>query len=390
MASAAWANPYALHPWFKMPSLKRKDLSSDEEDAPSPPARAASLEPSRRSLSPAPSPKRRRCDPLESGMSQLTLDGRAVPPSTPPFAPGQYPYPTHVNASPAPAPAAATVYPPFLPTVQLPTTPNPNSAPAAPLWADGPHAPNVTHLPDAGASASSVVLPGSVEEPTSPQTVVEEEADAPEVKMKVPSWYEVEKDRTLSSSHASTSASFTAHRRPPRPTVTDASSSSSSSAYSSASSSRSGSAGIVITDLEGSDSEDEDEDSKTKPAADADTPPQFTISSALLDRLPKPVQALGPLAPETNPGNALVLYRPLPLPSTARVEEAEEDEEKENRGVRTPQMEAEDAPRIEEVVETEDVPIAEEEMPVDDQIEFTPIVQSVGDPQDEPMDVEML
>ncbi|KAL7281283.1 hypothetical protein ACG7TL_004592 [Trametes sanguinea] len=389
MASAAWANPYALHPWFKMPSLKRKDLSSDEEDAPSPPGRAASLEPSRRSLSPGPSPKRRRCDPLESGMSQLTLDGRAVPPSPSPFAPGQYPFPsTHVNASPAPAPAAGTVYPPYLPTVQLPTTPNPTSAPAAPLWADAPHMPNVTTLPDAGAGA--VVLPGSVEEPTSPQTVVEEEADAPEVKMKVPSWYEVEKDRTSSPSHASTSASFTAHRRPPRPTVTDVSSSSSSSVYSSASSSRSGSAGIVITDLEGSDSEDEDAGSKPKPAADADTPPQFTISSALLDRLPKPGQTLGPLAPESNPGNALVLYRPLPLPSEARVEEVEEDEDKENRGARTPQMEAEDAPQIEEVVETEDVPIAEEEMPVDDQIEFTPIVAPVGDPQDEPMDVEML
>ncbi|CDO76709.1 hypothetical protein BN946_scf184796.g3 [Trametes cinnabarina] len=332
-----------------MPSHKRKDPSDDEDDAP------ASLQPSRRSLSPAPSPKRRRCDPLE-------------------------------RAAAAPAATSPAAYPPFAPTIQLPTTPNPTTTPAAPLWAEGPHIPNVTHLPNAGASA--VVLPGSVEEPTSPQTVMEEEADAPEVKMKVRSWYELEKDRTSSPSHASSSASFTAYRRPPRPTVTDASSSSSSSARSSASSSRSGSAGIVITDLDGSDSEDEEDDgSKVKSSADADAPPEFTISSALLDRLPKPVQTFGPLAPEANPGNALVLYRPLPLPSEARVEESE-DEEKENRGARAPQMAEDDAPRIEEVVE--DVPIAEEEMPVDDQIEFTPIVDGAGEPMDEPMDVEML
>ncbi|KAI0829659.1 hypothetical protein BC628DRAFT_1358139, partial [Trametes gibbosa] len=86
MASTAWANPYELHPWFKMPSLKRKDVSSDEEDVPAVPARGASYE-LRRSLSPAPSPKRRRCDVLESGLSQLTLHGRPIPQSPAHFTP---------------------------------------------------------------------------------------------------------------------------------------------------------------------------------------------------------------------------------------------------------------------------------------------------------------
>ncbi|KAI8993769.1 hypothetical protein BD414DRAFT_480405 [Trametes punicea] len=351
MTSTAWADPYYLHPWFRMPSLKRKELSSDEEDAPTTPLRAASVE-SRRSLSPAPapSPKRRRCDVLESGMSQLTLDGRPIPSSSASFIPGQFasrpppPSPPPLDASTAAATAA--VYPPIAPTVHFPDTATTASQSAAPLWADGPHAPNVTHLPNANGTAT-VIRPESVEEPTSPETIAEEVPEVPEVSMKVPSWYEIEKDR------------------------------------------------IVITDLEGSDSEEDEDDDrgKSQPAApaviedaDADAP-QFTISSVLLDRLPKPGTPFGPLAPKSNSSNALVLYRPLPLPREPR---SDADEDKENRDVRTPTVEEEDAPRIEEVVETEDVPIAEDEVPMDDLIEFTPILESVSEPQDEPMDIEML
>ncbi|KAI0334952.1 hypothetical protein GY45DRAFT_1317396 [Cubamyces sp. BRFM 1775] len=366
MTSTAWANPYYLHPWFKMPSLKRKDLSSDEEDASTTPIRAASLEP-RRSLSPAPSPKRRRCDVLESGMSQLTLDGRPIPPSPAHFAPGQFPSAT--------TPAAAF---PTAPTVQFPDAPQPS----IPQWTDARLAPNVTQLPIT-AAPTSVVLPGSVEEPTSPEAVVEEDAEVPEVSMKVPSWYEIEKDRT---STLPPSSSPPIARRPPRPTVVDASSSGSSR------SSESGDTGIVITDLEDSDSEDSDAAAaasakarSTSTAADADgDSPQFTISSALLDRLPKP-HTLGPLAPESSSAhNALVLYRPLPLPVKA-------DDGDADRDTRTPREER-SSPSIEEaVVETEDVPIMEDEpIPMDDQIEFTPIVESVGEPADEPMDIEML
>ncbi|KAI0769302.1 hypothetical protein BD413DRAFT_604907 [Trametes elegans] len=322
-SAAAWANNHALHPWFKMPSLKRKDLSSDEEDATTTPVRAASYGP-RRSLSPAPapSPKRRRCDVLESGMSQLTLDGRPIPQSPAHFAPGQLPIPPPYNAAGAPAGF------PTPPTIHVPDTPA-AAQPAPPLWADVnagagayPHAPNVTAIPPnlAPPPSAAVVLPGSVEEPTSPVAAAgaELEPDAPEVAMRVPSWYEIEKDR------------------------------------------------IVITDLEDSDQEEQEADG-----------PRFTISSALLDRLPKP-HALGALAPEANPTNALVLYRPIGPPAPSREEEEEEED------ARTP----EDTPRIEEL---EDVPIAEDtEMPVDERIEFTPIVNAVGEPADEPMDIEML
>ena len=136
-ATATWANPYSLHPWFRMPSQKRKEFS-DDEDAPS------TFYESRRSLSPTPSPKRRRCDVLENGMSQLTLDGRPIPPSA-----------TTASAS--------------YPTVLFPVTPVASHPP--PLWADPSQlsGPNVTHIPT--SAAATVVLPGSVEAPTSPETV---------------------------------------------------------------------------------------------------------------------------------------------------------------------------------------------------------------------------
>ncbi|KAI0645402.1 hypothetical protein C8Q79DRAFT_911263 [Trametes meyenii] len=293
-----------------MPSLKRKDASSDEEDAPpATPIRAASYG-ARRSLSPAPSPKRRRCDVLENGLSQLTLDGRPIPPSSAQFASGQLHSPFSSGRN-------------LVPSVQFPDTPVLASQTAFPLWMDGQHAPDVTQL-SSTIIPTAVVLPGSVEEPTSPEATLGD-ANVPDVSMKVPSWYEIEKDR------------------------------------------------IVITDLEDSDQEDSDDPATSKAAAG-----QFTISSALLERLPKP-HTLGPLAPEAGPSNALVLYRPLaPLPAEARKEEDDSQ--------RQPVKEA---PRIEEVgQEDTDVPIAgsDQEVPM----EFSPIVQSVGDPADEPMDIEML
>ncbi|OJT13408.1 hypothetical protein TRAPUB_10043 [Trametes pubescens] len=305
-----------------MPSLKRKDASSDEEDAfTTSPVRGASYEPPRRSLSPAPSPKRRRCDVLESGMSQLTLDGRPIPPS--PAHPGQFPPQYSV-------PAAAGA-----PTILFPITPSTSTQSVSSLWADGlqvsPVLPAITP-----ALQTSVVLPGSVEEPTSPEALAPTamDPDVQDVSMKVPSWYEIEKDR------------------------------------------------IVITDLEDSDAEDGDGDaSKDSSSSGA---PQFTISSALLDRLPKPSSGLGPLAPDPNPTNALVLYRPLPLPASSSHEDQDDARD-------TPRW-SENASRIGGVF-TEDEPIMEDtEMPVDDdQIEFTSVVGSTGEPaDDEPMDIEML
>ncbi|KAL1942635.1 hypothetical protein VTO73DRAFT_4875 [Trametes versicolor] len=324
-AASAWANPYALHPWFKMPSLKRKDASSDEEDAltTTSPVRGASYEPPRRSLSPAPSPKRRRCDVLESGMSQLTLDGRPIPPS--PAHPGQFPPQYSL-------PAAAGA-----PTILFPITPSTSTQSVASQWADGLQVSPM--LPVVNTLHTSVVLPGSVEEPTSPEALAAAamDPDVQDVSMKVPSWYEIEKDR------------------------------------------------IVITDLEDSDAEDGDNgDARTSESGSSADAPQFTISSALLDRLPKPSSALGPLVPDPNPNptNALVLYRPLPLRPSSH-------EDKDD--VRDSPRWSENASRIEEVF-TEDEPIMEDtEMPVDeDQLDFAPAVGSAGEPADEPMDIEML
>lgn len=358
-AASAWANPYALHPWFKMPSLKRKDASSDEEDAytTSSPIRGASYEPPRRSLSPAPSPKRRRCDVLESGMSQLTLAGRPIPPS--PAHPGQFPPQYSI-------PAAAGA-----PTILFPITPSTSTQSVASQWADGLQVSPV--LPATTALQTSVVLPGSVEEPTSPEAFAAAvmDPDVHDVSMKVPSWYEIEKDRTSSSPSPPRSLYAPAREPPVCLPVADTRSRRL--------------AGIVITDLEDSDAEDDDNgDANTSKSISSADAPQFTISSALLDRLPKPSATLGPLAPDPNPTNALVLYRPLPLPASSH-----EDQD----DVRDSARWSGNALRIEEVF-TEDEPIMEDtEMPVDDdQLEFAPAVAgSAGEPaDDEPMDIEML
>ncbi|RDX50166.1 hypothetical protein OH76DRAFT_1403053 [Lentinus brumalis] len=279
-----------------MPSQKRKGLS-DDEDAPS-----TFYEP-RRSLSPAPSPKRRRCDVLENGMSQLTLDGLAIPPS---------------------ANLGSTSYP----TVLFPDTPAVASHPP-PLWADASHAsgPYVTQIPT--NAAATVVLPGSVEEPTSSETVSEEaeEADVQDVSMKTPSWYEIEKDR------------------------------------------------IVITDLEDSDTEEE----SSPPTQTSGNTPAFKISNALLDRLPKP-HALGPLAPEPSPSTALVLYRPLAVVPDESQDADASPGEKELLGA-VPGTSG-------EVLE----PMGEDsEVPMEDTRPCTPMVlEPVDEPVDEPMDIEML
>ncbi|KAG6813652.1 hypothetical protein H0H92_008889 [Tricholoma furcatifolium] len=96
------------------------------------------------------------------------------------------------------------------------------------------------------------------------RTVLEEEQDIPEVKMKVSSWYEPEPDR------------------------------------------------IVVTSLESSDDEDEEHP--------ADTDPDVTtleISPALLKKILTPSQLITPAKPVTQ---ALVLFKPLPIPEVAATE----------------------------------------------------------------------
>ncbi|TBU43410.1 hypothetical protein BD309DRAFT_864375 [Dichomitus squalens] len=289
-----------------MPSQKRKDFS-DDEDTPS-----AYYEP-RRSLSPTPSPKRRRCDVLESGMSQLTLGGLpfyGAPPTS---------Y-TTLSGGPARTVVGASASPSYLaPAVQHPETPTVVSTISHP-WSDAPQDPYVT--PILANITTPVVLPGSVEEPTSPE-VSTGEAEVADVSMKGPSWYEIEKDR------------------------------------------------IVIIDLEDSDAEDEDR-TATDSGPDA---PAFKISSALLDRLPKP-HALGALGPEPSPATALVLYRPLIVPAEHEEGPSDEEEGKEERDLGS--------------VSVEELQPMVEEVPMEDTRPCTPMVESVDEPVDEPMDIEML
>ncbi|PIL34198.1 hypothetical protein GSI_03909 [Ganoderma sinense ZZ0214-1] len=365
LTSAAWANPHQLHPWFRMPSQKRKDLS-DDDDSP----RTAYHEP-RHSLSPPlRSPKRRRCDVLESGMSQLTLEG------LPYVAPSMHRGPvgdTSFGAGTSSSYVASTTQ--VLSPSAFPST---SSQPCA----DGPPSPFVTHIPV--KPATPVVLPGSVEEPASPEAAVAGDSDVADVSMKGPSWYEIEKDRTFDSPvplpssppesfHASTatrapSAVYlspplqrTYPHCPPRSTVVDVPHEKT---------------GIVITELEDSDAEDEET------GAGADSPVPFKISSALLDRLPKS-HALGPVAPDPSLARALVLYRPLVVRDEAEAEVRRREAERGRETGNEKQKEV-----LEGVVE-EPQPIGEEEPMDEDTLPCTPMVESV-EPGYEPMDIEML
>ncbi|OBZ68342.1 Alanine--tRNA ligase [Grifola frondosa] len=168
------------------------------------------------------------------------------------------------------------------------------SSPLAPVW-DAP-TPTPVH---ADTHRASVVLPGSVEEPTSPVQA----ASVHDITMKSPSWYEIEKDR------------------------------------------------IVITDLEDSDAEGSEDESPPESTA------EWTVSPALLRRIattsamPSPLTAAH-MEPESS--QALVLYKPLPLPEDAsRVKEIPE-----SVGGRT--TEADDA-----MDQSESEPVAYDDEPMD-------------------------
>lgn len=66
--AAAWADVPRMHPWFRMPSLKRK-TPIDPESIQRPPT----IEEHDPSLL-LPLPKRRRCDTLEHRIASLTLN----------------------------------------------------------------------------------------------------------------------------------------------------------------------------------------------------------------------------------------------------------------------------------------------------------------------------
>ncbi|OCH93131.1 hypothetical protein OBBRIDRAFT_372786 [Obba rivulosa] len=227
--------PYHMHPWFRMPSLKRKDHSDDSE--------SSSGEYAARSPSP-PRVKRRRCDLLEKGLAQLDLN--AV-----------------VDGSRAPGILAADV-----PRHVAAASPAQPSFQGPPAWA----ASTSTSAYPANVPPPRVVRPGSVEEPTSPA-----QSEIPDVRMKVRTWYEIEKDR------------------------------------------------IVVTDLEGSDTEGSDVDAPAEPLA------SVAVSPTLLARMSRqnelPIYARNTSG--SNPSQALVLFRPLVKPTDVAADAHEPEEETE-------------------------------------------------------------
>ncbi|KAF9813032.1 hypothetical protein IEO21_05818 [Rhodonia placenta] len=205
-----WAYAPDMHPWFRTPSLKRKSLDDDDisivECRPQPPV--------------PPRAKRRRYEVLENGFARLTLSAAAD---------GSYIAPQNSDVTMARAP-----------------TPKPSFGPA---WES--YSPPVLHM---DPPPTPVVRPSAIEEPMAPEQVL----DLPDVRMKVPSWYEIEKDR------------------------------------------------IVITDLEDSDNEEQEQGAASQATA------SLSVSPALLDRLSKhAATSVLPQHFEPDPSKALVLFRPL-------------------------------------------------------------------------------
>ncbi|CCM06369.1 uncharacterized protein FIBRA_08627 [Fibroporia radiculosa] len=217
---ATWTYPTDMHPWFRTPSLKRKLTDVN-----------VSVVAEHGSTTPPPTVchKRRRCDVLERGLARLTLAACCDRPTDS----------VSTNCDPnrasglgrAASSSASAIVNSVEPSAGLPT---PLTEPSL--------LPTALDLP-----SIPIIFPSSVDEPTSPGHV----NDQPDVHMKIPSWYEVEKDR------------------------------------------------IVITELEDSDLEE-----------DLSTSDELFISPALLGRLPRQLLSLPSRAPKTDSSRALVLFKP--------------------------------------------------------------------------------
>ncbi len=199
MSSCYWALPAQLHPWYKPPTLKRKSstmlprsgspfpVGEYHSDSRVKRQRRITLDQTRskkRSLPSPPQspikessdqrlPKRQRCTTLERGLEGLSL--------TPP-APAAPQAPEFASCPPAPFSAVFAHVPDFSsrwPEVSLPTScscpiPSPSLSPS-------------TSIPS--TSASTCI-------PPTPALTADLHV-ASDVKMRTPSWYEPEKDRTF-------------------------------------------------------------------------------------------------------------------------------------------------------------------------------------------------
>ncbi|KAI0342060.1 hypothetical protein BDW22DRAFT_1358188 [Trametopsis cervina] len=220
--ATTWQYSVHSHPWFRMPSHKRKTIEHDNSSS----SDASDYDPS-------PIPKKRlRCGILENGFAQLSLASDADAPQMTELAPAQ-------------SFAALVSAPQIIPVPEPP--------PREGTWdemsyddiqADPPH-------------PQPVILPGSVEEPISPETRPDQAS--PDVTMRSRSWYEPEKDR------------------------------------------------IVVVDLDDSDVEEETE-----------TTPQLAVNTALLNRIKGHTDSPLPGFAEPASNMALVLFRPLPKPEDAK------------------------------------------------------------------------
>jgi hypothetical protein len=150
---------YAIrHPWFSMPSHKRKL-------PPSPSSSSSDSEPDHvpleRPYVTASSTKRRRCSTLERGFADLAINHPILQ--------------TGTYASSYPSPASSN---PSVLDLDLSKARSPSPAPMD------------------SEDTYPIIYPTSIEEPTSPD-LSELPLEPNDIKMKSQSWYEPEKDRTF-------------------------------------------------------------------------------------------------------------------------------------------------------------------------------------------------
>ncbi|CAL1707021.1 unnamed protein product [Somion occarium] len=281
-----------MHPWYKMPTLKRKGSFEFDFDHACQPHQAGVENLRDRELASGPRVKRRRCDNLENGFSQLSLNPTAVGAVVQPQTQHLWGVPYSANPS----------YNAFGSTQSQPQPPS--SGVDSVLTGTAPDAPSL-------ATSASGPLPPAIHEYTSisPPDISPTAIDTEEY-----SWYEPEKDLITNLNTTEPDASPS----PSSPTGA------------------------------GRTGGDDDEDSL-----------RVTLPASLLRRLNNRddvnLPSLLREAPDSDPSKALVLFRPLTLPSA---------EEKEEEGTSRTEPSIGGDIELEEpeyMVGTEDIPIIEEE-----------------------------
>ncbi|KAF8647063.1 hypothetical protein AX16_006898 [Volvariella volvacea WC 439] len=269
-----WAADPISHPWFKLPSMKRKHSAASSPSS-SPGSTHSTLgedpgDPSDTDSAPPPPTKRRRCHVLEKRLADLTLEntyasGASNSYSTIPFETLDVePEVIHPADDPQTTPKVHRGH--TQPRYQY-TQPTQSALFSEELG-----------FPDNTLTISEIDMNGNGTAPGSPylESMVDPspysvEEPIPEVKMKTSSWYEPEPDR------------------------------------------------IVITDLD-SYSDDEDEVETVNDSVNSSSGSTLEISPALLEHIRSRSKAsldphlTQPPIPESSPSQALVLFRPLKIP----------------------------------------------------------------------------